>query len=143
MKLILLVSVIALFNLSSEVFCQETSLKRTELRSTKVESSKEFNPYKKDYFYETEKVLKFFKSGSIPADFPKATFFSSAKDYKKAVMGYASMHYDLFNHDELAKRDIVIKKYNDNNVNSDFDSKFKKPNYVKTIDPEYEKKHNK
>ena len=121
MKLILLVSFITLFNFSSEVFCQETSLKSTELRPSKIETSNEFNPHKRVYLYETNKLLKFFKSGTIPTDFPKATSFISIEDYKKAIKGYASLNYDLFNHQELAKKNIVVKKQSKPGYNSEME----------------------
>lgn len=87
-----------------------------QLRPTKVEQSKKFNSMNRDYLYETAKILKFFKSGSIPVDFPKATNFSSAESYKSVVLSYIESNYDLFNHDELAKHNVFVKQKTENNI---------------------------
>ena len=121
MKLILLISVISLFNFSSDVFCQEASVRSTELRSSKVETSKVFNPHKRAYLYETNKLLKFFKAGSIPAAFPKATSYNSKEEYLNAVQSYVNQNPEILNLTTLTQQKkaklLIANQVKDNAAN--------------------------
>lgn len=110
MRQLSLFSILLCLSVITASVSAQNSSDTKKLRPSSVEQSKKFNPMNREYLYETSKILKFFKSGTIPVDFPKATNFSSAESYKSVVLSYIESNYDLFNHDELAKHDVSVNK---------------------------------
>ncbi|MBI2280768.1 MAG: hypothetical protein HYU68_08790 [Bacteroidetes bacterium] len=93
-----------------------------KLRPSSVEQSEKFNPMNREYLYETSKILKFFKSGTIPVDFPKATSYNSKKEYKRAIIAYVNQNPGVLNLQEVATHKQtagILKQINYQDIKTD------------------------